>query len=107
MTRITFVGHATTLIETKGTRIITDPVLRKWIKFLWRYGGSVNKKWYKNELEVAKKYGVKHINIRMNSRKLPSRENLLKLLDAYKTAIGDALDIAAPFQLEMNYRKWF
>lgn len=32
--RITFVGHATTLIEMDGVRVLTDPVLRRRVLFL-------------------------------------------------------------------------
>jgi L-ascorbate metabolism protein UlaG (beta-lactamase superfamily) len=34
--RITFLGHATTLIELDGTRLITDPVLRRQVGPLYR-----------------------------------------------------------------------
>ncbi|HWM63843.1 MAG TPA: MBL fold metallo-hydrolase [Solirubrobacterales bacterium] len=37
-TRITYVGHATVLIEMEGVRLITDPVLRRRIGPLWRHG---------------------------------------------------------------------
>jgi len=35
-TRITFVGHSTTLIEMSGVRILTDPVMRNKFRFLRR-----------------------------------------------------------------------
>ncbi|MFQ5511221.1 MAG: MBL fold metallo-hydrolase [Candidatus Krumholzibacteriia bacterium] len=38
-TRITFVGHATTVVETSGVRILTDPVLRHRFRFLKRRSG--------------------------------------------------------------------
>ncbi len=34
--RVTFVGHATTLVEMSGTRILTDPVFRHRFRFLAR-----------------------------------------------------------------------
>lgn len=34
--RITFVGHATTVVEMSGTRILTDPVFRHRFRFLKR-----------------------------------------------------------------------
>ena len=37
-TTITYIGHGTTLIEMDGVRIITDPVLRRWVGPLRRYG---------------------------------------------------------------------
>lgn len=36
MTRVTWIGHATVLIEIAGTRIITDPVLRERLGLLRR-----------------------------------------------------------------------
>jgi L-ascorbate metabolism protein UlaG (beta-lactamase superfamily) len=39
--RITFVGHATLLIETGGARFITDPVLRSRVIHLQRHGRAV------------------------------------------------------------------
>ena len=38
--RITFVGHATVLIELAGTRLVTDPVLRDRILHIRRTGAS-------------------------------------------------------------------
>ncbi len=35
--RITFVGHATTIVEMSGIKILTDPVLRQRFKFLKRH----------------------------------------------------------------------
>lgn len=40
-TYITYVGHATVLIETHGVRILTDPVLRDRVLHLRRHTGPV------------------------------------------------------------------
>jgi len=45
---ITWVGHATALIELDGVRIITDPVLRNRIGFLIRYAPDVRDEWSRN-----------------------------------------------------------
>jgi L-ascorbate metabolism protein UlaG (beta-lactamase superfamily) len=37
-TRVTYVGQATVLIEMDGLRILTDPVLKRWVGPLRRYG---------------------------------------------------------------------
>lgn len=37
-TRVTFVGQGTVLIEMDGVRILTDPVLKRWVGPLRRYG---------------------------------------------------------------------
>lgn len=36
--RVTYVGHATVLLELDGARLITDPVLRSWVGPLRRQG---------------------------------------------------------------------
>ena len=38
--RVTYVGHATVLIELDGIRLLTDPVLRKRIGHLHRHGAA-------------------------------------------------------------------
>ena len=47
-TKITYVGHATTLIETKGKRILTDPVLRNRLWFLFRFRSGIKEGIYRN-----------------------------------------------------------
>ena len=49
-------------------------------------GENPEKKWWQDESAVAQQYGVQHINIAMSAKRIPSRENLLKLLDAFRTA---------------------
>jgi L-ascorbate metabolism protein UlaG (beta-lactamase superfamily) len=36
--RVTYVGHATVLVELDGVRVLTDPVLRGWVGPLRRHG---------------------------------------------------------------------
>jgi L-ascorbate metabolism protein UlaG (beta-lactamase superfamily) len=36
--RVTYVGHATVLVELEGVRLLTDPVLRSWVGPLRRQG---------------------------------------------------------------------
>ena len=38
--RVTYVGHATVLIEIDGVRLLTDPVLRRRVGPLWRHGAA-------------------------------------------------------------------
>jgi L-ascorbate metabolism protein UlaG (beta-lactamase superfamily) len=38
--RITWIGHATVLIELDGVRLLTDPVVRDWLWHLKRHGPS-------------------------------------------------------------------
>jgi L-ascorbate metabolism protein UlaG (beta-lactamase superfamily) len=38
--RVTYVGHATTLIEAGGRRVLTDPLLRKRLGHLQRHGAT-------------------------------------------------------------------
>jgi L-ascorbate metabolism protein UlaG (beta-lactamase superfamily) len=37
---VTWIGHATVLIELGGVRLLTDPVLREWLAHLRRHGPS-------------------------------------------------------------------
>ena len=48
ITGITYVGHATVLIETNKTRILTDPLLRNRIGFLKRYRHNIIKDLYQS-----------------------------------------------------------
>ena len=47
-TRLTYIGHATVLIETKGVRILTDPLLRNRVGFLHRCRSKIDPKWYRS-----------------------------------------------------------
>jgi L-ascorbate metabolism protein UlaG (beta-lactamase superfamily) len=38
VSRITWIGHATVLIELGGVRLLTDPLLRPWLAHLRRHG---------------------------------------------------------------------
>ena len=40
MGSITYVGHSTVLVELDGTRLLTDPVLRDRIAYIWRIAPS-------------------------------------------------------------------
>lgn len=49
-------------------------------------GENPDQPWYQREAAVAARNGTQMIDIAMNSETLPSRENLLKLLAAFKDA---------------------
>src|SRR5207342_1073600 len=38
--RVTYVGHGTVLLELDGKRLLTDPVLRRWVGPLRRQGSD-------------------------------------------------------------------
>lgn len=44
-TRLTYVGHATVLIEMDGVRILTDPILRNRVVHLVRTGPPIDRAW--------------------------------------------------------------
>ncbi len=46
--QITYVGHATTLIEMNGVRLLTDPLLRNWVWHLRRRKMEIDRAWYQN-----------------------------------------------------------
>jgi L-ascorbate metabolism protein UlaG (beta-lactamase superfamily) len=43
--RVTFLGHATLLLELDGVRLMTDPVLRGWVGPLRRRGARIHPSW--------------------------------------------------------------
>jgi L-ascorbate metabolism protein UlaG (beta-lactamase superfamily) len=45
--RITYIGHATVLIEMNGIRLLTDPLLRRRVWHLHRRSRKVEPAWYK------------------------------------------------------------
>ncbi len=49
-------------------------------------GANPGEKWWQEEAEVMRAYGIVHINIPMSAGRLPHRRDLIELLDAYKSA---------------------
>ena len=47
-THITYIGHATLLIETGGVRLLTDPLLRDGLVHLRRHAVQVDAAWYQD-----------------------------------------------------------
>ena len=47
-TVIVYVGHATVLIETSGTRILTDPLLGEKVSFLRRCKYQIKREWFQS-----------------------------------------------------------
>lgn len=61
--------------------------IKKWkIKTIINLRGQSEKKWYRKELEAAKEMGVEHFDIKMSAKRLPHREDLLRLIELYETA---------------------
>lgn len=56
------------------------------LKTIINLRGESTASWYKQEKEVADRYGVKMINISMSAKSIPHRDNLIKLLDAFRDA---------------------
>lgn len=48
LTHITYVGHATLLIEAAGVRLLTDPLLRDGLVHLRRHAVQVDAEWYQD-----------------------------------------------------------
>ena len=71
MTSITYIGHATTLIEIGQIRLLTDPILRNRVWHLRRRNTSIQDKWYQSVDAVL----ISHIH--WDHLHLPS----LRLLD--------------------------
>jgi|JI10StandDraft_1071094.scaffolds.fasta_scaffold44145_4 protein tyrosine phosphatase (PTP) superfamily phosphohydrolase (DUF442 family) len=49
-------------------------------------GDGTGNTWYDNEERVLKKYNVKLVNIGMSAKRLPHKNDLIKLLDTFETA---------------------
>ncbi|MEW6249974.1 MAG: tyrosine-protein phosphatase [Planctomycetota bacterium] len=63
------------VVQTYGIRTIIN--LR---------GDNTGESWYDTEKAVAEEFGVAHVDVRFSAESLPSREELLKLYDAFATA---------------------
>jgi L-ascorbate metabolism protein UlaG (beta-lactamase superfamily) len=71
MPQLTYIGHATVLIEMDSIRVLTDPILRNWVWHLRRQKIRVDERWHQNIDAVL----ISHIH--WDHLHLPS----LKLLD--------------------------
>ena len=58
-------------------------------------GPNLSHLWWKYETRVSRKLGVDHRDVMMNSRRLPTRQMLINLLDAFDAA-------ATPFLLKCS-----
>jgi protein tyrosine phosphatase (PTP) superfamily phosphohydrolase (DUF442 family) len=47
-------------------------------------GAGPGQNWYDNELIVSEQYGLKRVDIPMSAERLPHKDDLVKLLDAFK-----------------------
>lgn len=47
-------------------------------------GAEPKEKWYKDEMAITKELGVEHYDIAMDAFTIPTRENLIQLLDLYQ-----------------------
>lgn len=56
------------------------------IKTVINFRGPQDGDWYKDEVEVTKKFGVKLINIPMQTHLIPNRDHLLEIFEAYESA---------------------
>jgi protein tyrosine/serine phosphatase len=72
-----------------------QPKASKLEKYIQKYniktvinlrGKSAGEDWYDQEVEVLQKYQVPLISIAMNAERLPHRQDLLKLLEAFESA---------------------
>ena len=68
---LTYIGHATILIEMNGVRLLTDPILRNWVWHL-RRRTKINRAWYQNIDAVL----ISHIHL--DHLDLPSLKLLSK-----------------------------
>lgn len=61
-------------------------IKEKGIKTVINLRGVSTENWWKEEAAVMEKYGVVHVNIGMSAGRIPHRDDLIALLDTFKTA---------------------
>lgn len=64
-------------------QLVIDKKIKTIINLRGEEPGS---SWFDGEAAVAQKYNILHVNIPMEPDRIPLREDLLKLLEAYKSA---------------------
>ena len=70
-----------------STSDFKDTITKYGIKTLINLRGShPEESWWVEENQLAEKMGINFVNIPMGAKSIPSRENLIALLDAYKNA---------------------
>lgn len=65
-----------------------EEVIRKYeIKTIINLRGEdADKEWYKDEVSICEKHGVKHYNLRFSTKSLPKKESLLELFEIFDNA---------------------
>lgn len=64
-----------------------DRAIRKLgIKTVINLRGKSDRNWYLDEKNVAERHGVKLVSIQMSAKRLPTRADLIKLLDTFRDA---------------------
>ena len=70
-----------------STSDFKEAITKYGIKTLINLRGShPDESWWADENTLAEKMGVNFVNIAMSAKTIPSRENLIMLLDAYKNS---------------------
>src|SRR5919201_6953440 len=73
MDRLTYIGHATTLLRLDGTLILTDPMLRGWLGPLRRQGPKPNPQVIENaDLVLISHLHLDHLDL-PSLRRVPAR----------------------------------
>ncbi|HVQ86748.1 MAG TPA: MBL fold metallo-hydrolase [Actinomycetes bacterium] len=73
---LTFLGHATVLLEVEGTRVITDPVLRRGASFLRRVPRAADLRGY-TDADVVLISHMHHDHLDLPSLRLMSKDCLI------------------------------
>lgn len=112
--KITYIGHATLLIEIDGVRILTDPLLKDWVWHLRRERTAIDETWYRGVDAVL----ISHIHwdhLHPQSLKLLQRDTRIIVPQGAahnvrrhgfdrvdEVAIGELIDIG-PITVEATY----
>jgi L-ascorbate metabolism protein UlaG (beta-lactamase superfamily) len=105
--RVTYIGHATTLVELGGARILTDPVLRDRVLHIRRYGPSPGpESWQRIDAVVVSHLHPDHLDYRSLRRRVAREVPVVvskgagallrrrRVANPIEVAVGDAVEIA-------------
>jgi protein tyrosine/serine phosphatase len=63
---------------------LADAIDQLGIKTVINLRGRATEPWYREEKEVAREKGVRHVDVRFSARRIPTRDQLIVLLDAFR-----------------------
>lgn len=106
-TELTYIGHSTVLIEMDGVRVMTDPILRRFLGPLVRFGPAIDPGWLEG-IDVALISHLHHDHLDFGSLKVLGRQTPLIVpagaagtlerrghTQIHEVSVGDVVDVGA------------